>query len=529
MVSVREATFGLLRSLGMTTVFGNPGSTELPFLKDFPDDFDYVLGLQESAVLAMADGHAQATGRPTLVNLHTAPGLGNAMGMMVNAHHARSPLVVTAGQQARRPLALEPLLHGKLTELAKPYVKWSHEPARAEDVPAAIARACHIAAQEPQGPVFLSIPMDDWEAEVEPVEVRSVSTRTAPDPDAIRRVAGILQESNRPAIVAGDGVGRNGAWHEVVALAERLRAPVWNEPTSTRASFPQDHPFFQGHLAPSRQAVRGQLSGHDVVLALGAAVFKYYPYTPGEFVEAGTRVVQITDDPEEAARAATGTSVVGNVALAARSLTGLLSATDRPAPLEPQKPEAPDNKAPISVDYLMHTLNKVLPEDAVIVNEAVSSEGKLRKYVPVTRPGSFYGSAGIGGGLGFGMAGSVGIQLALPDRPVVGVIGEGAAMYTVQALWTAARHGIPVTYIVVNNSQYAILKSFASGAGIKGGIPGLDLPDLDPAGIARAFGVPAETVDDTAELEEKLINAVSSEGPYLLNVVVDPTVLSLLG
>jgi benzoylformate decarboxylase len=528
MVSVREATFGLLRSLGMTTVFGNPGSTELPFLKDFPDDFDYVLGLQESAVLAMADGYAQATGRPTLVNLHTAPGLGNAMGMMVNAHHARSPLVVTAGQQDRRHLALEPLLHGKLTDLAKPYVKWSHEPARAEDVPEAIARACHTAAQEPQGPVFVSIPMDDWEAEVEPPEVRSVFHRTAPDPAGLQRVAEILQAATRPAIVAGDGVGRNDGWHEVVALAERLRVPVWNEPTSTRASFPQDHPLFQGHLAPSRQAVRGQLSGHDVVLVLGAAVFKYYPYTPGEFVEPGTHVVQITDDPEEAARAATGTSVVGNVSLTARALTGLLPATDRPTPPEQQKPQVPDATSPISVDLLMHTLNRVLPEDAVVVNEAVSSEGRLRKHVPVTRPGSFYGSAGIGGGLGFGMAGSVGVQLALPDRPVVGVIGEGAAMYTVQALWTAAHYGIPVTYVVVNNSQYAILKSFASGAGIEGGIPGLDLPDLDPASIARAFGVPAETVYDPAELEEKLKSAISSEGPYLLNVVVDPAVLSLL-
>ncbi|HEX2728399.1 MAG TPA: thiamine pyrophosphate-dependent enzyme [Rubrobacteraceae bacterium] len=328
--------------------------------------------------------------------------------------------------------------------------------------------------------------------------------------------------------MAGDGVGRNDAWHEVVALAEKLRAPVWSEPTSTRASFPQDHPLFQGHLAPSRQAVRGQLSGHDVVLVLGAAVFKYYPYTPGEFVDAGTRVVQLTDDPKEAARAATGASVVGNVALAAESLTDSLNETSRPAPPEARRPEAPEATSPISVDYLMNTLNRILPEDAVIVNEAVSSEGRLRKHVPVTRPGSFYGSAGIGGGLGFGMAGSVGIQLALPDRPVVGVIGEGAAMYTVQALWTAARYDIPVTYVVVNNSQYAILKSFASGAGIKGGIPGLDLPDLDPAGIARAFGVPAETVDDPAELEEKLKSAISSDGPFLLNVVVDPAVLSLL-
>lgn len=233
MVSVREATFGLLRSLGMTTVFGNPGSTELPFLKDFPDDFDYVLGLQEAAVLAMADGYAQATGRPTLVNLHTAPGLGNAMGMMVNAHHARSPVVVTAGQQDRRHLALEPLLHGKL---AKPYVKWSHEPARAEYVPAAISRACHVAAQEPQGPVFVSIPMDDWEAKVEPVEVRSVSHRTAPDPDAIRRAVEILQAATSPAVVASYGVGRNEAWHDSSGARREATGPGLDLPGLDPAS-----------------------------------------------------------------------------------------------------------------------------------------------------------------------------------------------------------------------------------------------------------------------------------------------------
>ena len=528
MASVREATFEVLRSLGTTTVFGNPGSTELPFLRDFPDDFDYVLGLQEAAVLAIADGYAQAGGRPALVNLHTAPGLGNAMGAMVNAHHARSPLVVTAGQQDRRQLALEPLLHGRLTELAKPYVKWSHEPARAEDVPAALVRAYHTAAREPQGPVFVSIPMDDWEAEVEPVEARQVARRTAPDPGALDDVADALRASERPAIVAGDGVGRNDAWREVVELAEKLRASVYNEPTATRASFPQDHGLFRGSLAPAREAVRKRLAGHDAVLVLGAAVFKYYPHTPGDFVEPGTRVLQVTDDPDEATRSATGTSVVGNVALAARALIDALPAAERPWPEEPPKPDVPPATKPITVDYLMHTLGAALPEDAVVVNEAVSSESKLRRRIPVTRPNSFFGSAGVGGGLGFGMAGAVGVQMALPDRPVVAVIGEGAAMYTAQALWTAASYGVPVTYVVVNNSQYAILKSFAGQAGIEN-VPGLDLPNLDPAAVARSFGVPAEKAEDPDGLSGTLERAITGDGPYLVDVTVDRAVLDLMG
>lgn len=529
MVSVREATFDLLRSLGVRRVFGNPGSTELPFLRDFPDDFDYVLGLQEASVLAMADGYAQATGEPALVNLHTAPGLGNAMGAMVNAHHTRTPIVVTAGQQDRRHLALEPLLHGRLTELARPYVKWSHEPARAEDVPKALARAFHTAAQEPQGPVFVSIPMDDWEAEVELVGARKVSRRMAPDPDALRGFVDTLRQAARPALVAGDGAGRNGAWEETVALAEKLRAPVYNEPTCARASFPHDHPLFSGHLAPSRKAVREQLAGHDVVLVLGAAVFKYYPHTPGAFVEPGTTVLQVTDDPEEATRAATGESVVANVALAARVLADSLPAPERPLPGRRPAPETPASAHPIPVDFLMHTLAAVLPGNAVVVNEAVSSEGMLRRHVPITRPNSFFGSAGSGGGLGFALPGAVGIQLAMPDRPVVCVVGEGASMYAVQALWTAARYGIPVTFVVVNNSQYAILKSFASGSGIEGGIPGLDLPDLDPAAVARAFGVPARTVEDPGKLAHALEDALSSGGPFLLDVLVDRRVLDLLG
>lgn len=529
MVSVREATFDLLRSLGVTRVFGNPGSTELPFLKDFPDDFDYVLGLQEASVLAMADGHAQATGEPALVNLHTAPGLGNAMGAMVNAHHTRTPLVVTAGQQDRRHLALEPLLHGKLTELAKPYVKWSHEPARAEDVPRALARAFYAAAQEPQGPVFVSIPMDDWEAEVEPVSARPVSRRTAPDPDAVQRFVATLRHAERPAIVAGDGASRNGAWAETIALAEKLRAPVYNEPTCARASFPHDHPLFRGHLAPSRKAVREQLAGHDVVLVLGAAVFKYYPHTPGDFVEADTSVLQVTDDPAEATRAAVGESLVANAALATRALADELPDSERPLPERHPAPEPPAPATPIPVDYLVHTLNEVMPGDAVVVNEAVSSEGVLRRYLPVTRPNSFFGSAGSGGGLGFAVPGAVGIQLAMPDRPVVCVVGEGASMYAVQSLWTAANRNVPVTFVVINNSQYAILKSFASGAGIEGGIPGLDLPGLDPAAVARAFGVPAETVAEPGELAEALRAALASQGPYLVNVLVDQTVLDLMG
>ncbi len=534
MATVRDATFDLLRSLGMTTIFGNPGSTELPFLKDYPADFTYVLGLQESVVLGMADGYAQGRRAAALVNLHTSAGLGNAMGGIVTAYHNRTPLVVTAGQQDRRHLALEPLLSGRLVELARPYVKWSHEPARAEDVPAALAQAYHIAMQEPWGPVFVSIPMDDWEADApENASYRGheVVGRAAPDPAALARVARALGESRRPAIVAGAGVDRAGAWDTVVALAERTRAAVWSDPVQSRAGFPQSHPLFRGHLAPAQALLAQQLAEYDVVLVLGAPVFLYYPYVPGPVVVEGTRVFQVTDSPDEASRAATGVSLVGDVALAARALLDLVPeagpSAERPAPeLRPTYP-APEATAPLSVAYVMHALAGLLPADAIVADESTSSQAQLKRYLRVDRPGGYYFSAS--GGLGFAMPAAVGLQLASPERPVVCVIGDGSSMYAIQALWSAAQYGTPVTYIVINNGQYAILKAFGDLLGLGERAPGLDLPGLDLAGLAASLGCAAETVERADALAPAIERALASDRTALVNIVVDPAVPSLLG
>lgn len=396
MTTVREATMDLLRSLGMTTIFGNPGSTELPFLQDFPEDFSYVLGLHEATALGMAEGYAQGTGRAVLVNLHTAPGLGNAMGAMVTAYHNKTPLVVTAGQQDRRHIALEPLLTGKLVELAKPYVKRCNEPLRAEDVPGEIQRAYHTAMQHPRGPVFVSIPMDDWDAEVEPPEVREIFYASTPHPEGLGMVAEALQEARNPALVAGSGVAQAHAFDYALALAQRLNAAVWQAPFSPLASFPQDHPLFKGQLPFSQRQVAEQLSPYDVVVVLGAPVFTYYPYVPGPTVREGTRVFQITEDPEEAARAATGTSLVGDVGFAIQGLLDLLPEGDRPAPPAQEKPPAPEATTPISVDYLMHAISEILPEEAIVVDESTSSKPKLHRYVRVDDPTGYHTSAAGG-------------------------------------------------------------------------------------------------------------------------------------
>lgn len=526
MATVREVTFDLLRDLGMTTVFGNPGSTELPFLQDFPEDFRYILGLQEASVLGMADGYAQGTGRAALVNLHTGPGLGNAMGAMVTAWHNRTPLVVTAGQQDRRHLALEPLLTGRLVELAKPYVKRSHEPLRAEDVPREIHRAYHTAMQAPRGPVFVSIPMDDWNAEAEPYDAREITHRSAPHPEVLERAAKMLAEAQRPAIVAGAGIARAGAFYDAVALAERLRAEVWADANSPLAGFPQDHPLFQGYLAFAQKQVAGQLSSYDVVLVLGAPVFLYYPYVPGPAVEEGTRVLHVTEDAEEANRAVVGSGIVGDVGIAIRRLTELLPETDRPRPPAAEPPPVPEISSPMSVAYVMHVLSEALPDEAMIADESASSKAKLHKYVRPSRPGGYLTSAA--GGLGYCLPAAVGLKLAAPERPVVCVIGDGSIAYSIQALWTAARYGANMTVVVVNNKGYSILKGFRDSIGIDDTVPGLDVPGIDFVSIAEGFGVEGETVEEAEALPDALEHALGAGRPYLLDVIVDPEVPKLL-
>jgi len=507
----------------MTKVFGNPGSTELPFLKDFPEDFTYVLGLHESVVVGMADGYAQGTGRAAFVNLHTAAGLGNAMAAIMTAHHNRTPLVITAGQQDRRQLAYEPFLSGRLVEMAPPYVKWSHEPTRAEDVPAAVERAYHTAMQAPRGPVFVSVPMNDWEASAEPREAREVDYRTAPNPEALDRAARLLESSRSPAIVAGAGVDRAGAWYDTVALAERLNAAVWADPMHPRAGFPQDHPLFQGVLPPAQAKIADHLSEYDVVLVLGAPVFRYFQYLPGPPVKGDTRVIHVTDNPEEASRAATGAGIMGDVALAVRQLSERLpKKAERPTPPPPAQVRAPEARDTLPADYVLHTLARCLPDRAIVVEETPSSRNLLHEHIRINQPGGFYSAAS--GGLGFGTSAAIGLSMASPDRPVACVVGDGSLMYALQALWSAARYGAAVVFVVMNNRQYKILRLLGELSGVGEGVPGLDLPGVDVVKAAESLGCEGETVRHPEELSDAFERAFDTGRPYVLNVLVDPGV-----
>ena len=517
--SVREASFALLRALGVTSVFGNPGSTELPMFRDFPSDFRYVLGLQESVALAMADGYAQATHNAALVNLHSAAGVGHAMGSLFTAYRNRTPLVVVVGQQARSLLSGEPYLFSdQAAEMPKPYVKWSREPARAEDVPAAIARAYYVAMAPPKGPVLVSVPADDWDRPAAPVEARRVSTSMGADLDLLDEVGRALAAARNPALIVGAAVDQDGAFADVVELAEAHQARVWAAPMSSRCSFPERHPLFAGFLPPLHAGIVDQLSGHDVVLVLGAPVFTYHVAGSGPHVPPDTALYQITDDPQTAAWTPVGTSVLAGVRPAVRHLLGH-------RPPRPRTPPAPRPAVPrvgaadaITQAFLMQTLADVRAPGTVIVEEAPSSRPLMCEHLPNEHPESFYTCAS--GALGHSLPAAVGMALGRPRDRIVAVVGDGSAMYSIQALWSAAELGLPLTVVVVNNRSYATVDRFAQRFGIEKPV-GTALSGLDFVGLARAQRCRATRVSRPDQLADALREALASTGPHLLEVEVD--------
>ncbi|AOK05217.1 benzoylformate decarboxylase [Burkholderia sp. AU28942] len=527
-VTVRGAVIDLFRQFGIDRVFGNPGSTELPMFRDFPADFQYVLGLQEAIVVGMADGYAQATGNAAVVNLHSAAGVGNAMGNLFTAFKNRTPLIVTAGQQARAILPFDPFLGStQAAELPKPYVKWSIEPARAQDVPAAIARAYRIAMQEPRGPVFVSIPVDDWDQPAELLPRRDVSSVVRPDPDALARLGDALDAARRPALVVGAAVDRAGAWDDVVRLAERHRASVYAAPMSGRCSFPEDHPLFAGFLPAIREKIVARLDGHDLVLAFGAPAFTYHIEGFGPHVPPGATLVQLVDDPGVAAWTPSGDAVVGNLRLAARDLLARPAPPERPMPTpRPARARvaAPGGGERMSVAFALQTLADVREPHDIVVEEAPSARPVMQDYLPFTHSGTFYTMDS--GGLGYGMPAAVGVALARRGQRVIALIGDGSSLYSIQALWSAAQLKLPIAFVILNNRRYAALQDFAPVFGFGPGDPvqGTDLPDLDFVALAQGMRCRAVRVADAsrlrATLTDVLADALRADTPVVVDVEV---------
>jgi benzoylformate decarboxylase len=516
-VTVREAMFGLLRDFGIDVVFGNPGSTELPMLRDFPADFRYVLGLQESVVVAMADGFAQARGTAAFVNLHSAIGVGHALGSLFTAYRNQSPLVVVAGQQARSILPFEPFLYSEqATNLPRPYVKWSCEPARAEDVPAAVARAFFLAMQPPRGPAFVSVPVDDWDRACAAPSHREVSFKVAGDPVLLARAATMLSTARRPVIVVGAAVARDAAWEEVIALAERHEAPVWVSPLSSRNSFPERHHLFAGFLPADREKIVARLEGSDLILVLGAPVFTYHIEGHGPHIPAEATLVQLIDDPGAAARSPVGLSIVTDLKLGIGALLAV-SAPVRRAPALPARPAAlpPDR---LTDRFLMQQITALRPAGSIVVEEAPSSRGAMHDYLPMLEPDSFYTCAS--GGLGHGLPAAVGVALGRPGRRVIALLGDGSAMYSIQGLWSAAELAVPVTFVIVNNAGYRALDEFAPHFGLTA-LPGTRLSHLDFCALARAQGMEGVRVTICTELDTALRTAFAAAGPFLVEVCVE--------
>ena len=519
MPTVREAVMNLWRELGMTTIFGNPGSTELPLFRDFPADFRYVLGLQESIVVGMADGYAQATGNAAVVNLHSAAGVGHAMGNIFTAYRNRTPLVITAGQQARSILPYEPFLFAdEPAELPKPYVKWATQPARAEDVPAALARAYYLAMQEPCGPTFVSIPVDDWDRTTDIVPKRTVSRSLHPDPAMVTSIARKLDACTRPAIVVGPGSDRDGAWDDVVSLAERHEALVWVSPMSPRCSFPERHRLFAGFLPAIREQIVQRLQGHDLILALGAPVFTYHIEGFGPHVPEGAELVQMIGDPGVAAWTPLGTAIVCNVQHGVHAILEHSHPPSRSAASGRPAPPRVTADTRISIAYLMQTLADIRPADSILVEESPSSRRTMQMYLPIERPRSFFTCAS--GGLGHSLPASVGVALAKSaTNRVIGLFGDGSAMYSIQALWSAADLNLPLTVVIVNNGGYAALSEFTEHFNVKEPL-GTKLPGIDFVGIARSLGCEAARVNKPEELRLALCAALKSTKPHLVDVII---------
>lgn len=515
MPNVRDSVIDFLRQTGMTVMFGNPGSTELPLYRNWPEDFRYVLGLQESAVLSMADGYAQASGKAAIVNLHSAAGLGHAMGSLVTAYKNQTPLIVTAGQQARSLLLAEPFLGASdATAMPKPYVKWACEPARAEGVPKALARAYAIAMTAPRGPVFVSLPVDDWEAPCEKASMLAIHGAPEAGDEALREASKKIGVSKNPVIVAGPEIDRSDGWTAAVAFAEKLACPVWACPMSPRCSFPEIHMQFAGFLKADETSVAETLAAYDLVIVIGGPAFTYHFEHPlaGGF---NKDILQITNDPNTASYTPRGTALIGDVAAAMQKLTEMIHA--RPSFSGSARPPAsPPPAGGLTTAMAVSIIEELRPVDAMIAEEAPSARGEVQNRLRVNRPASFFATAS--GGLGFAGSAAVGLALANPDRRTIALLGDGSSLYTIQALWSAAQERAAVTYIILSNGGYEALKGIAR----RWQTPsvGTDLPDLDFISLAKGFGLSASRAQSAEQLREALGKAFALPGPSLIDVTL---------
>ena len=548
--SGKRAFLDLLKQEGVEIMFGNPGTTELPLMDAFAteNELRYLLGLQEAAVMAMADGYAQASGKLTVVNLHVAPGLGNAMGMLYDAQKAGSPILVTAGQHEQSFTATEPILWADLPTIARPLVKWSSEVHRLADLPRLVHRAAKTALAPPTGPVFLSLPGDILRADgdIDLLAPTRVASRLRGDAEAVAQAATLLAQAERPVIMAGDAVAQSRAHRELAELAELLGAPVYTEFVPNTASFPSSHPLFRGSMVRLAPEVRKILDQHDVLFSVGADLFTLSLPSDVEPMPPQIKLIHLDLDPWELGKNyPASVAILGDPKATLPDITGAarermtsgaraaarerLASASRAIAAEREalktKARALAGATPMQPLALLNAIGEMLPKDAVVIEEALSSAPGIRQLIKADDPQSYFGLRG--GGIGWGLPATIGVKLALPERPVVGLIGDGSAMYTCQGLWTAARYRIDAVFVILNNTSYPILKqrlhAMRGLAEQTDSYVGMELtdPQIDFVGLARSLGIAAEKAKTVQEATDLLAHGLNGGGPLLIDVELD--------
>jgi len=552
-----HAFLDLLAAFGVRQIFGNPGTTEMPLNDALVGDrrFQYILGLSEVPVMAMADGFAMASRSLGVVNLHISCGLGNAMGMLYNAHREGTPLLVTAGQQDRRLMFEEPILYGQMVEVARPWTKWSCEVQRVQDLPSAVRRAVQTALTPPTGPVFLSLPVDVQMEAAEGLDrspIRLPDHRVRPPAEAIERAAQVLLAAANPAILAGSRVTDRDAMQELVSVAEKLGAPVITESGTThgRLAFPTDHPLNAGGLPLWSPDVRQRLKEHDALLVVGMDLLRQYIYfEPARPIPEQIKLVQIDEDPWQLGKNyALEVGVIGNTKASLAELDHELQrriTADQRAERDRRSQrhaaahvercrrfeagvESQRGIRPLTPLGLMGALAKILPPDVAVIEEAVTTTNTTFERLGVLKDTTgYFGHRGWA--LGWGLGVSIGVKMAWPERPVLALLGEGAAAYGIQGLWSAARYKIPVVFVICNNAQYQILKlcgrSMSLPQAAAERFEGMDLvgPELDYLALARGFGVEAHRITEPDELADRVSAAFRGDKPILFDVPISRT------
>jgi benzoylformate decarboxylase len=545
-ITGRAAFLQLLVDNGVTHLFGNPGTTELPIMEVVPQflQLKYVLGLQESIVVGMADGFARTSGQLAACNLHVAPGLGHAMGALYSANFHGSPLIVTAGQYEQGHGLTEPLLAGPLVRMAEPIVKWAVEPTRIEDLPRILHRAAKIALTPPTGPVFISLPGDvlDQERDIDMGHPTRVEPSLRPSDATLDKLVGMLLAAKKPVIIAGQELATREAFNEAGEFATLLGASVYQEAVPFKAAFPSEHPLHVASLTRSQPQVRRVLEQFDLIVCLGADLLRMSVHSPTEPLPPDVPVVHISErDWELGKNYPTDLAIQANVkdtlavllpALRAKRSSDYAAQADRrAAELKSKNWSALRDKAcidalaaaetaPVDPKFLLFAVTEAIPKNAVIVDEGVTSTHHLAAYYNMRDPKCYYGLAS--GGLGFGMAGAIGASLAQPGRPIVAIVGDGAAMYSIQALWSAAHYKLPVTYVIANNKSYRIIKERLVASRKTDRFTGMDFrdPEIDFTKLARSMGVAAQRVTEPRDLKAAVQAAVGSGKPSLVDVVI---------